>query len=110
MTEPVNLTNLREMIGGDPDVEQELFAVFLSSSDDCLEKLKKNTSEETDEAWRAQAHAWKGMCLNLGADPLSKLCAEAQLHDNIGEIGKTELIAKLEKEYNDVKIYLNTPT
>lgn len=107
MTEPVDLTNLREMIGGDAEVEQELFAVFITSSDECLGILKANTGDDADNEWRTQSHAWKGMSLNLGATHLAELCARGQLHDNYTEEQKKELLAEMEAEYIKVKTFLN---
>lgn len=107
MTDPVDLTNLRDMIGGDKEVEQELFAVFITSSDECIGTLKNNISEATDDEWRAQSHAWKGMSLNLGANHLADLCEKGQLHDNFTEEDKKALLAEMEEEYAKVKTFLN---
>ncbi len=106
MTDPVNLSNLREMTGGDAALEKELFTVYLSSSDVCLESLRANVGVGNEETWRTQAHAWKGMCLNLGAETLGKLCAEAQMNNIAPPEKKAEMLAAIEEEYGKVKAYL----
>lgn len=106
MTDPVNLDNLREMTGGDQALEKELFDVYLASSETCLDALRKNQGVGNEETWRTQAHAWKGMSLNLGADNLGKLCAEAQMNHTAPPEKKAEMLAAIEAEYAAVKAYL----
>lgn len=106
MTEPVNLENLREMTGGDPALENELFGVYLQASDDCLKALKDSTGGGKEEIWRTQAHAWKGMSLNLGAEALGSLCAQAQTNHTQAEAQKKDLLAQMEAEYEKVKAFL----
>lgn len=108
MSEPVNLDNLHEMTGGDKDLEQELFQVFISSSDKCLSELKTNTATGQEEEWRVQAHAWKGMSLNLGAEALGNLCATAQTEYLIAEDKKLQMLAQIEEEYTRVKEFLTS--
>jgi len=106
MTESVNLSNLHEMTGNDPAIEKELFEVYLSSSEDCLKALRENSGAGQEETWRTQAHAWKGMSLNLGAEPLGKLCAEAQMNHMAPPEKKAALLAAIEAEYVKVKAFL----
>jgi HPt (histidine-containing phosphotransfer) domain-containing protein len=106
MADPVNLDNLREMTGGDKALEKELFDVYLTSSEECLAKLRENTDDGKEEEWRTQAHAWKGMSLNLGADELGRLCADAQMNNLVPSEKKIEMLAAIEAEYGKVKAYL----
>lgn len=108
MTDAVNLENLREMTGGDKALEKELFAVFLTSSDDCLNHLKSNLGAGNEETWRTQAHAWKGMSLNLGAETLGKLCSEAQMNHIAPQDEKEKMLSAIEAEYEKVKTYLKS--
>lgn len=109
MNKPVNLDNLRDMIDNDVHLEQELITIFMISSDNCFNRLQENTTDKTDGIWRDQAHAWKGLCLNLGAVPLSALCAEAQNHEGLDASDKLELLGKIEEEYRRLKEHLTTP-
>ena len=87
-------------------MEKELFAVFLESAQDCLAALKANTSDAAREAWRSQAHAFKGISYNLGAEPLGDLCREAQDNPAMTVEEKTALLAKIEAEYKSVQEFL----
>jgi histidine phosphotransfer protein HptB len=106
MTETVNLDNLREMTGGDKDLEKELFSVYLTSSEECLNVLRSTLAAGQEESWRTQAHAWKGMSLNLGAETLGHLCAEAQTNHLALSEDKAKMLAGIEAEYEKVKEFL----
>lgn len=106
MTSVVNLDNLREMTGGDKTLERELFNVYLTSAEECLRSLKQNLAEGQEESWRTQAHAWKGMSLNLGAETLGKLCADAQMSHLASREEKEKMLAAIEAEFEQVKIFL----
>ena len=106
MTHPVNLENLHEMTGGDRDLEKELFDVYLGSSEECLRALRTNQIQGQEEAWRTQAHAWKGMSLNLGAEKLGSLCAAAQMNHLSSPEDKAKMLADIEAEYANVKEFL----
>lgn len=108
MTEPVTLENLREMTGGDRDLEKELFDVYLTSSDECLKALEENQGAGQEDTWRTQAHAWKGMSLNLGAETLGKLCAEAQANPMATAEEKAKLLSAIKIAYDEVKAFLKT--
>lgn len=105
---PVSLDNLREMTGGDPGLEKELFGVFITSAEDCLKGLKANAGAGQEDAWRSHAHAWKGMSLNLGAEKLGKLCADAQFGFQEPPEKKAEWLKEIEAEFDRVKVYLSS--
>lgn len=106
MNTSVNLDNLHKMTGGDKALERELFDVYLGSSDECLNMMRLNQYAGQEEVWRTQAHAWKGMSLNLGADVLGKLCAEAQMNHLAPPEEKAKMLAAIEAEYENVKAFL----
>jgi len=106
MNDSVNLANLREMTGGDVEMEKELFEVFISSSEEAIASLSANILPETSETWRKQAHALKGISLSLGAEKLGDLCKKAQeCFQNTAET-KAKMVADIKKEYERVKSYL----
>ena len=106
MTESVDLTNLREMTGGDKDLERELFQEFFSSSQKLLDQLHEALTSDNLEAWRAGAHALKGTAYNLGATPLGDLCKKAQENfDTLGE-DKKELLKLMRDAYAQTKVFL----
>jgi HPt (histidine-containing phosphotransfer) domain-containing protein len=76
--DPVNLSNLRILIDSDPVLEQALIAEFYTSCDDCLAGLTQSFEDDSNESWRQNAHALKGIAVNLGADRLGELAKNAQ--------------------------------
>lgn len=111
MTDPVDLTNLRELTGGDVETEKELFEVFITSSEECLIGLKENITMDRADVWHKHAHAWKGISFSLGAEKLGKLCYDAQEKGHIlSESEKLDLIVALEDEYEQVRDFLNKKT
>jgi len=107
MTDIVDLTNLREMTGGEKALETELFNVYLQSSNECLAALRANMGTGQEEIWRTQAHAWKGMSLSRGAGELGRLCAEAQMNHLAPPEQKQSMLAAIEAEYQKVKDFLD---
>jgi len=103
---PVALENIREMLGGDPEREKELFQIFIESADECLEGMKNSRDPGGENNWRTQAHAFKGMSLNLGAGELGRLCAEAQKNPAAPREEKDRMLAEISAEYNKVKEFL----
>jgi len=108
MTQPVDLTNLREMTDGDSEMEKELFEEFFLSSDACIAGLDANTAGGENEAWRKHAHALKGTALNLGAESLSAVCKHAQESHGASAEEKHAMLASIKAEYARVKDYLTS--
>ncbi|MDD5586596.1 MAG: Hpt domain-containing protein [Alphaproteobacteria bacterium] len=111
MNIPVNLDNVREMLGGDPAREKELFGIYMEASEECLTIMEANFAPENEENWRRQAHSLKGMSMNLGAEVLGKLCAEAQNNNTATPDEKKTMLTAIQDEYKRVKEYLfNQPS
>jgi HPt (histidine-containing phosphotransfer) domain-containing protein len=106
VSEHINFDNLREMTDGDAQVEQELFQVFIDTAEECLDLMRSSCESDDREIWRTQAHALKGISLNLGAEPLGILCHHAQLSFNSPPSDKVELLKVIVAEYNNVKAEL----
>lgn len=103
MEPPVNFDNLREITGADAEIEGELFRVFLDSSTECLEGLRTACGSGDETSWRKVAHAFKGICFNLGAAPLGELCKHAQDDCRATLEEKMEMISAMEKEFARVR-------
>ncbi len=106
MCNPVDLSNLREMTDGDIELERELFAEFISSSQECISIMEENCCNGENEIWHATAHALKGTSVNLGAEKLGELCKKAQEQQNAYSNEKQQILSDIKAEYNEVKIYL----
>ena len=105
-TQPVDLTNLREMTDGDTELEKELFAEFFKSSADALETLARHCTDGESKPWYAAAHALKGSAYNLGAMPLGDLCKKAQEGDAANKAEKQQILESIKQEYEKVRQYL----
>lgn len=106
MTPPVDLTNFREMTGGDAELEKILFGEFCSSFENGLTDLQTHCRDNAAEPWRKCAHALKGICLNLGAHGLSDLCKTAQESPQADTETKLALLAKIQEEYKRVQKFV----
>lgn len=103
---PVDMTNLRSMTDGDREVETVLFTEFCRAFEEGLAILAASYEESGQQPWRSQAHALKGIALNLGADRLSSLCRQAQEQFEIHTAEKQALLAQLRVAYEEVRRFL----
>lgn len=106
MTDPVDLTNLRDMTDGDKVLEASLFQEFYRAGDASIAQLEAALTHEDNEAWRKAAHAFKGVSLNLGANRLGELCKQGQDCFETAADVKRALLDEVRKAYGDVKDYL----
>lgn len=105
MESPVNLDNLRTITDGDAAMEAELFRIFLASSHERIMGLR---AAGDDTAWEKEAHALKGICLNLGAGPLGALCKQAQDGCQASTDEKKKMLAAMEQEFERVRQFIET--
>jgi HPt (histidine-containing phosphotransfer) domain-containing protein len=106
MSDPVNLSDLREMTDGDTEMEKILFEEFFSSADICLKELSANCLDGENESWRTNAHALKGIAINLGAAQLGELCKQAQENHGFSATQKQEILTEIQTEYQKVEAFL----
>ena len=103
MEPPVNLANLRSITGGDDAIEQSLFQSFREAVDECRSMLNIALQTGDDAMWKQQAHALKGLALNLGAQHLSLLCADAQKNFTVERGRKNDMLLVIDAELERVK-------
>jgi len=106
MNVPVDLANLRSMTDGDREMEVALFEEFYSSFETGIAELEASVEAPAAETWRKQAHALKGVALNLGAGHLGELGKKAQDEYQAGAEAKTALVQSIRTEYEQVKLFL----
>jgi hypothetical protein len=106
MMEPVDLTNLRDMIDDDRVMEKLLFEEFLRSCEVGIGALEAHLHTEDAEAWRKEAHALKGIALNLGAAELGGLFLQAQDDFSANAEAKNRLLQTIRIEYRRVEDFL----
>ncbi|MDF2965616.1 MAG: hypothetical protein K0Q51_1004 [Rickettsiaceae bacterium] len=103
---PVDLTNFREIAGGDKALEKALFEEFIKSADQYIIALSQESFKGGNENWRETAHAFKGIALNLGALALGELCKNAQEASEESKEFKLNLLNKIKQEYELVRAYI----
>lgn len=106
MGDPVNLSNLRSMTDGDPELERVLFDEFFSSFEEGISVLDGSTEASASEIWYKQSHALKGIALNLGAEKLGELCKKGQEEHQSDAASKGALLKQIHAEYAAAKQFL----
>jgi len=107
MKASLDLAVFHEMTGGDSALERKLFGAFLESSAACLAAMQNSWQEGMERTWQQRAHALKGLCLNLGAERLGKLCKKAQDDCAAAPEKKRELLEAIRNEFEKVKRQLD---
>jgi PAS domain S-box-containing protein len=102
--DPTVLTELRQFQGeGESDIVVELAEAFQSETPPLLEALHVAVREEQPEALKRAAHNLKGSSYNIGARTMAETCSDLESLGKQGTVqGATELITKLEQEYQRV--------
>ena len=108
MGHPVDLSNLREMIDGDVELEKALFEEFYLAGEQCIAALQASLTSGDAQAWRASAHALKGTALNLGANDLGALCKQAQDEYEFPTAQRAALLLEIQTAFEISKDYLRT--
>lgn len=102
----LNLANLREITGGNQELEKILFSEFIKACDIAIAGLEAAVKGNGNEDWYRHSHALKGASLNLGAEQLSQLSKEAQDQSTTPPEIKLTMLKKIKEEYNSVKGFL----
>lgn len=105
---PVDLTNIHSVTEGDKDMERELFNQFFESFDRLFGVLETSREEKDNAVWRSNAHALKGISLNVGGMELARLCKDAQEGYLLPTADKTSLLASIKVEYAEVHAFLQS--
>lgn len=101
--EPVlDLDHLRHLTDGDAQLEGELFALFLSTSEMYLQTMRE--ALEDGRAWTSTAHALKGASANLGARRIATLALVAER----SEASQAQLEA-IERALQEVRAFVERP-
>ena len=99
MEAPVNFDNLHTITGGDAEMLASVGGLFIEDAESCLEGLRNCLVTEDEAAWRSQAHAFKGACMNMGAPRLTQLCSQAQMDWRAALEDKKIIFQKIEDEF-----------
>jgi two-component system sensor histidine kinase/response regulator len=106
-TEPlVDMDHLNMFTDGDPDEEKELLDLFFDQAHININQLEQSCAHANNHEWEQAAHRLKGAAANLGANPLAKICEEAEtLHDQDKKTKET-IIRSIKERLNDTQIFL----
>lgn len=105
--QPVDLTNLSEIVDHDKDLLEELINEFYRSAESAITLLGtlKDQDGENRE-WEKTAHALKGLSYNLGATGLGDIAKEAQESAAKSSSEKSDLYDRLTAEHSNVVAFL----
>jgi two-component system, sensor histidine kinase and response regulator len=110
---PINLKlldNIRSLQReGAPDILVKVIDHYLSQSPDTIMKLNEAVAANDGELIRAISHKFKSGSANLGALRLAEICGEMESSASVNTMTvNKEILAKLESEYESVRIALVT--
>lgn len=100
---PVNLDQLKQNIGDDKSLLQELIDIFIHTGPDMITAIKAALTAQDAKALTRAAHALKGTAGNFGAETVVRLAAKLEsLGDDAQLAGTQQLLEDLERELNVV--------
>ena len=102
----LDLDHLHELVGDDRSLRDMLFKEFIASAQVALTQLNESLDANNNSKWREAAHGFKGICYNLGALELGKLCHEAQLDYEQPQAVKSDLFSRIECGFLDLEAQL----
>jgi HPt (histidine-containing phosphotransfer) domain-containing protein len=105
---PRVLDDLRSLqTPGAPSFLGELIDIFLKEADGHLQKLKTAFQAKDAVLFERSAHTLKGSCGNLGAQAMSRICADLQSIGHAADWTRAATVfPQLEAEYVGVKAEL----
>jgi len=106
---PMDLTHLRELVGGDEEVMGEILDLFLEDAPRQIAALGEAITQGRWEEAGRLAHTLKGSASNVGAEPLRHAAWSLEQHAKGEPDGpSSDLLARCEAEMSRVVGYLNS--
>jgi PAS domain S-box-containing protein len=102
---PVDMEQLRLFTDGDPAEEKALAELFLEQAQEMIVILENSTGSDKNDAWKSAAHRFKGSSGNLGASKLYQLCKHAEIHFEVTEDKKREMLSAIKLETQRVEMF-----
>ena len=92
---------------GSPGFLAELIDLFLKEAEVHVSKLRDAFAARDARVFERSAHTLKGSCGNLGAQAMSRICADLQNVAHVADWNRAaELLPTLETEFSAVKTEL----
>ena len=104
----IDLTGLRDAIGDDAAIAQELFMLFYVTVDRCIEAAAHLIQVDPENSWNDVLHELKGAAMNVGAAGLVGVIASAENIPPGDAVQRTKAIMVLREEATRVTDYLKT--
>lgn len=105
---PVELAALRDITDGNPELEQQLFELFLGTCERCLSEATKLIESDPKGLWHDVLHELKGAAANVGAMGMAGLCRNGE-NLRAEQVSERMFFCKqLRQEYKRVRAYLET--
>jgi HPt (histidine-containing phosphotransfer) domain-containing protein len=90
-----------------PSFLAELIDLFLKEADVHMEQLLRSAAAKDAQGFERAAHTLKGSCGNLGAQAMSRMCAELQMVGRAADWSRADAILPgLADEFREVRIEL----
>jgi HPt (histidine-containing phosphotransfer) domain-containing protein len=94
---------------GSPGFLVELIDLFLKEAEGQLARLRESFAARDARVFERIAHTLKGGCGNLGAQAMSRMCAELQTVGHAADWARAEvLLPGLEAEFKTVRTELES--
>lgn len=75
---PIDLLQLAQYTGGDPDLDAEVLAMFARQTELAVRGLETLLGTTDSKAWQEIAHSLKGSALYVGAVRLAEIATRAE--------------------------------
>lgn len=108
LKQAIDLEFFRGIVGDDTEFEQELFAIFLKSTEENIAKMKKALTANDNNLWYGASHALKGSAAAVGAFDLSKALETAQESSKADDSTKNKILKNIEEELKTVVDFIKT--
>lgn len=103
----VDLGYIREVSGGDQDIERELLGLFLAQADEMAESLDAAYGVQDGKALAAAAHKAKSTALSMGMKETAAALVRLQDIGRNSDLGKKETLAEVAELINFCKLQLD---
>jgi HPt (histidine-containing phosphotransfer) domain-containing protein len=109
VVDPAVLNQLVASYGDDPELIAEVAGTFIESAPEMLQSIREAFASGDAAGVRMAAHTLKSNAATFGAIRLSELSRELEALARSGSLeGTADLLARIEGEYESVRIALET--
>ncbi|MEE9312945.1 MAG: Hpt domain-containing protein [Planctomycetota bacterium] len=105
--EPLNIGQLKDMVGDDDDLIRELLDTFLTSGRETMEELSSALNAHDIGEIKMKAHSLKGASANFGASRIQAICSDMESAANQNQIETApEMFEDLKVKFKDVEEFI----